>query len=152
MRPIKQLSIWQMSCIIFLLAICHKITSRASEWLKPIYYKTCVINDPLGQTQSLASSGHSFHLKFDLIARFWKLRTDGQLVRKRWSLPAVTVGRPSGSICQWTEEERKTWTNSLSTNVPDSTYVSLSKWFTLAKSRIFFIIGILKYIRLLKQN
>ena len=32
-------------------------------------------------------------------ARFWKVEVDGQHVRKQWSLPAVTVGRPSGSIC-----------------------------------------------------
>ena len=39
-------------------------------------------------------------------ARFWKVGTDvcpnglmdGQHVRKQWSLQAVTVGRPSGSM------------------------------------------------------
>ena len=31
-------------------------------------------------------------------ARFWKVGTDGQHMRKQLSLPAVTVGRPSGSI------------------------------------------------------
>ena len=30
-------------------------------------------------------------------ARFWKVGTDGRHVRKQWSPPAVTVGRPSGS-------------------------------------------------------
>ena len=30
-------------------------------------------------------------------ARFWKVRTDGQHVRKQWSLPAVTVDWSRGS-------------------------------------------------------
>ena len=51
--------------------------------------KIGVFNDPHGQTHSLASSEHYFQLKFALI---WKEGTDGQ-----WSLPTVTVGRPSGS-------------------------------------------------------
>ena len=53
------------------------------------------MNDPLGQSQSLASSEHCFRLKFVL---FWKVGMDGRHVRKQLSLPAVTVGRPSGSI------------------------------------------------------
>ena len=56
-----------------------------------------VINDPLGQTHSLACSEHCFRLKFVL---FWKLGTDGRHVQKQLSLPAVTVGRPRGSIYQ----------------------------------------------------
>ena len=66
-------------------------------------YKTGVINDPLGQTKSLDCSEHCFRFKFVL---FWKVgtdirtdgRTNGQQVQKQWSLPAVTVGRPRGSI------------------------------------------------------
>ena len=60
--------------------------------------KSGVINDPLGKTHSLASSEHCFHLKFVL---FWKGVTDGRKnghVQKQWWLPAVTVGRPRGSI------------------------------------------------------
>ena len=58
--------------------------------------KTCVINDPLGQTHSLASSDHYFLLF--CCARFEKWgRTYGQHVRKQWSLQAVTLGWPSGS-------------------------------------------------------
>ena len=37
--------------------------------------KTGVINDPLGQTNNLASSEHCFRLKFVL---FWKVGTDGR--------------------------------------------------------------------------
>ena len=58
------------------------------------YNKTGVINDPLGQTHSLASSEHCFLLF--CFARFEKWgRTDGQHVRKQWSLKAVTFGWPS---------------------------------------------------------
>ena len=49
---------------------------------------TCAINDPLGQTHIHASSDHYSHLNFVL---FWKI------LRKLWSLPAMTVGRPRGS-------------------------------------------------------
>ena len=60
------------------------------------HYKTGVINDPLGQTHSHASSEHCFLFCF---ARFEKWgRTDRQHVRKKLSLPAVTVDWPSGSI------------------------------------------------------
>ena len=31
-------------------------------------------------------------------ARFWKVGLDRRHAQKQWSLPAVTVGRPSGSI------------------------------------------------------
>ena len=61
--------------------------------------KTGVINDPFGQTHSLASSEHCFRFKFLL---FWKVGTDGRTngrhVQKQWSLPDMTVGRPCGSI------------------------------------------------------
>ena len=56
--------------------------------------KTGVINDPLGQTHSLAYSEICFvFLDFEKCGR-----TDGQHVQTLRSLPAVTVGRPSGSI------------------------------------------------------
>ena len=58
-------------------------------------YKTGVINYPLDQTHSFASSKHGFRFKFLL---FWKVGTDGRHVQKQWSLPAVTVSRPRGSI------------------------------------------------------
>ena len=59
--------------------------------------KTGVINDPLGQTNSLTSSKHCFLLF--CFAKFEKReRTDGQHVRHVWYLSAVTVGWPSGSI------------------------------------------------------
>ena len=57
-------------------------------------------NDPLCQTHSLARSEHCFRLKYVLFCKTLKcgdVRTYGQHVRKQWSLPAVTVGRPSGS-------------------------------------------------------
>ena len=61
--------------------------------------KTDVINDPLGQIQSLPSSEHSFRMKFVLFRKVgpdW--RTDERTAcEKQWSLPAVTVGRPRGS-------------------------------------------------------
>ena len=64
--------------------------------------KTGVINDPLGQTHSHTSSEHDRFLLF-CFSRFEKWgrangRTDGQHVRKQWSLPAVTLGWASGSI------------------------------------------------------
>ena len=34
-------------------------------------------------------------------SRFTYVQTDGQHVWKQWSLPVVTVGRPSGSIHAW---------------------------------------------------
>ena len=48
--------------------------------------KTCVINDPLGQTHSLASSDHYFLL-------FWKVGIDGRHVQKQWSSYQLWVGR-----------------------------------------------------------
>ena len=55
-----------------------------------------VTNDPLGQTHSHASSEHCFLLF--CFSRFKKWgRTYGQHMRKLWSLPAVTLGWPSGS-------------------------------------------------------
>ena len=58
--------------------------------------KTGVINDPLGQTHSLASSEHCFLLKYLLNIRT-DGRTIGRYVRKQLSLPTVTLGRPRGS-------------------------------------------------------
>ena len=64
-------------------------------------YKTGVINDSLGQTHSLAGSQHCFLLfcfsRFEKWGRTYGW-TYGQYVRKQWSLPAVTLGWPSGSI------------------------------------------------------
>ena len=40
-----------------------------------LQYKTCVINDPLSQTYSPASSDHYFSLKFSLFARFGQVAT-----------------------------------------------------------------------------
>ena len=56
--------------------------------------KTDVINDPLGQAHSHASSEHCFLLF--CFSRFEKC-TDGQRVRKQLYLPEVTWGWPSGS-------------------------------------------------------
>ena len=68
------------------------------KWMSDIFKdKTGVINDPLGQTHSHASSDHCFLLF--CFARFEKWGwTDGQHVQKQLSLPAVVVGWPSGSI------------------------------------------------------
>ena len=58
-------------------------------------YKTGVNSDPLGQTRSPVVN----------IVFAWNLfgfenwgRTDGRHVQKQWSLPAVNVSRPRGSI------------------------------------------------------
>ena len=59
--------------------------------------KAGVINDPLGQTHSHASSEYCCFVFIDLKREGG--RTDGQHVRKQLSLPAVTLGWPSGSIC-----------------------------------------------------
>ena len=60
-------------------------------------YKVGVIIDPLGQTHSLASSEHCFDFVLFLL-NFEKYgRTGGRHVRKQWSLPAMTLGWPSGS-------------------------------------------------------
>ena len=53
--------------------------------------KTGVINDPLGQPTVRAGSDCRLILNF-------LGRTDGQHVQKQRSLPAVTAGRPRGSI------------------------------------------------------
>ena len=86
-----------------LFSYSHFVTSckvnRCS--INVIRKKTCVINDPLGQTHSLASSEHCFRWKFAL---FWKVGTDGRRVQKQWSLRAVTVGWPRGSISDLTQE------------------------------------------------
>ena len=61
-------------------------------------YKTGVINDPLGQTHSLATREHCFSfVLFLLDIEKWR-RTDGQHVQKQLSLLAVIVWWPSGSI------------------------------------------------------
>ena len=58
-------------------------------------YETDVINDPLGQTHGLAVV---FAWNWPVLLDFEKWgRTYGQHVRKQLSLPAVTVGWPSGS-------------------------------------------------------
>ena len=54
-------------------------------------YKTGVINYPLGQTHSLASSEHCFRFVL-LDLKSGDGRAAGQQVRKQWSLQAVTVG------------------------------------------------------------
>ena len=60
------------------------------------YDKPSVINDPLGQTHSLASREHCFLLF--CFSRFEKWgRTYGWHARKQWSLQAMTLGWPSGS-------------------------------------------------------
>ena len=60
--------------------------------------KTGVINDPLGQTHSLAAVANIVITLF-CMAKFLKVeRTDGRHVRKQLSLPAVTVDWPGGSI------------------------------------------------------
>ena len=46
---------------------------------------------------------------WNLFARFWKVGTNGQHVWKQLSLPAVTVGRASGSI-EAGEIVSETWT------------------------------------------
>ena len=48
----------------------------------------CAINDPLGQTQSPASSDYHSHLKIVLFSEIFK----------KWGLTDSRVGRPRGSI------------------------------------------------------
>ena len=67
-------------------------------------YKTEVINDPLGQTHSLASLANIVFALF-CFARFLKVgmdvRTDNTCKNNDHSLPAVTVDRPRGSIISY---------------------------------------------------
>ena len=80
------------------LAITYDIQGLQGCWVFKIgKYKTGVINDPLCQTHSHASNEHCFLLFCFSKFETWG-RTDGQHVRKQWSLPAVTLGWPSGSI------------------------------------------------------
>ena len=88
-------------------------------------YKTSVINDPLGQTHSHASSEHCFLLF--CFSRFEKWRwMDGRHVRKQWSLPAVTLGWPSGST-------RLSMTQSASSTVPPKPNI-ISIWRMISES------------------
>ena len=57
-------------------------------------------------------------------ARFWKVGTDGQHVRKQWSLSAVTVGRPSGSI------EGEWWREWKSAFYPQMIHCEFQTWVT----------------------
>ena len=76
------------------------------------FNKTGVINDPLGQTHSLASSEHCFRLKCVCFARVWKVdvrtygRTDNVCENNENKtgvindpLDQATV--PAGSDCRW---------------------------------------------------
>ena len=65
-----------------------------------IYDKTGVINYPLGQTHSLASSEHCFHFDFEKWGRTYERCRH---VRKQPFLPAVSW--PSGSITILLPEE-----------------------------------------------
>ena len=69
-------------------------------------YKTCVINDPLGQTHSLANSEHCFVLKSG------DGRTDGQTNEQNVHKTIITTGRDCGSA-SWIKSTkrffRKTW-------------------------------------------
>ena len=55
-------------------------------------YKTCIINDPLGQTHSLASSEHCFRFKFLLFLKSGDGQTDGRHVQKTM----IIIGRDCG--------------------------------------------------------
>ena len=60
-----------------------------------------MINDPLGQTHSLASSDHYFHLKFVLFCDTLKSRDERTDMCENVCnhvKPSVTVGRLSGSV------------------------------------------------------
>ena len=75
---------------------------------KKIINKAGVINDPLSQTHSHASSERCFLLF--CFSRFEKWgRTYGQHVRKQWSLPAVTLGWPSGSMRNMERPTKEYW-------------------------------------------
>ena len=61
-------------------------------------YKTGVINDPLGQTHSLASSEHCYRLKFVL---FWQLGTYWRTYeRTTCAKTMITTGRYCG-LAEW---------------------------------------------------
>ena len=64
--------------------------------MKIIVNKTGVINDPLGQTHSLASSEHCFLLV--CFARFEKWGRTDNMCENNDPYRAVTLGWPSGSI------------------------------------------------------
>ena len=57
-----------------------------------------IINDPLGQTHSHASNEHCFLLF--CFSRFEIGRTDGQHVRKQWSLPGSDFG-----LAEWIKKK-----------------------------------------------
>ena len=73
------------------------IRFNESEW-KYDWQDRCVINDPLGQTHSLASSEHCFRFKFVL---FWKVgmdrRTDERTTCAKTMIP---TGRDCG-LAEW---------------------------------------------------
>ena len=64
--------------------------------------KTCVINDPLGQTHSPTSSEHYFHTKFVLFCDILKCgdgRTDGNMYKNNYHYrPELLVGQEDQSI------------------------------------------------------
>ena len=71
------------NCVIVLFLVKLKIKNSEQLYFMTKYYsekltnhKTGVINDPLGQTHSLASSEHCFRLKFVL---FSKVGTDADV-------------------------------------------------------------------------
>ena len=84
---------WSLLEKFFSALVCKK-RKKALETNKN---KTGVINDPLGQTHSVASSYHYFPWKLFCLTRFWNVVTDGRHVWHMWSLPAQIVGRPGGS-------------------------------------------------------
>ena len=59
----------------------HQLIPSFKNSLDYKKYKTCVINDPLGQTHSLASSEHCFSLKYFFVWKSgdgqWDVLTDG---------------------------------------------------------------------------
>ena len=111
-RPIVRFSFnyekWaQTDNVRIILVITTDHYCCSAEWIKKIRgkkrtNKTGVINDPLVQTHSHASSEHCCLFCFSRFDKWGRtyVRTYGQHVRKQLSLPAVTLGWPSGSINQ----------------------------------------------------
>ena len=70
---------------------------------------TVVLNDPLGQTHSHASSEHCFLLFcFSSFEKWGRTYGEHEEFTKQWSLPAVTMGWPSGSIHTWLCSKKRT--------------------------------------------
>ena len=96
-------SLIQLPWLFSLICQIAQLDRQRSLKVTKISWQHPKIYDPLSQTHSPTSSDNYFHAMLPLFCHFLK---STEHVRKQWSLPAVTVGRPSGSI-SWTKRRRK---------------------------------------------